>query len=184
MWALAFAAGLRRGELLALTWGDVDLDADQPTVAISKGYVKGEHGVDLVDTKGGESATVPILLPEAVELLGRHRDAQPGIGSALVWRRENGSRWHPDTVSTRFDAAVAESGVAPRLTMHGTRHSFVSWLMAAGVPVEVVSKYARHASVAFTLDRYRHLLPEDHNVAAERAAAAVLRARTANGGGS
>jgi integrase len=186
LWSLAFAIGARRGELLALRWSDISgLIDDEPLVTIDKAYVRGEHGVELTTTKGGESRSIPILLPEFVTPLRRHREHVPGIGDGLVFTNPvHGGRLDPDVVSQRFVTAVSGSGTEPRLTMHGTRHSFVTWTLQADIPVEVVSKWAGHSTPEFTLTRYRHVLPDDHRQAVERAGVAAARARRRMAGGA
>ena len=64
-------------------------------------------------------------------------------------------------------AAAWTEGKLPRITLHECRHTFASYMIAAGVNAKAVSTYMGHASVAFTLDRYGHLFPGAEDVAAE-----------------
>jgi len=71
-----------------------------------------------------------------------------------------------DGLQERADAAWADAGLT-RLTRHGCRHSFASFVIAAGVNAEALSTYMRHSSVAITPDRYGHLMPGNEAEAAD-----------------
>ena len=65
---------------------------------------------------------------------------------------------HPDRVTKLFDAAV-EAAKVPRIRLHDLRHTVATRMLEAGVPVKVVSEILGHSSVAFTMDRYSHVIP-------------------------
>ena len=67
-------------------------------------------------------------------------------------------RQHPDLFSQVFDRLVARSGL-PRIRLHDLRHTHASLLLRAGVPVKVVSQRLGHATPAFTMAVYQHVLP-------------------------
>jgi integrase len=73
--------------------------------------------------------------------------------SGYVVVDELGAPLHPEAVSDLF-LKVSKAAGCPRIRLHDGRHTALSQLMLDGVPVSVVSKWAGHASVAFTLDRY------------------------------
>jgi integrase len=68
-----------------------------------------------------------------------------------------GRPYHPDTISSWFDAAV-KAAELPRIRLHDCRHTAASLMLAAGVPVKVVSEMLGHASIA-TLSIYAHVMP-------------------------
>lgn len=70
----------------------------------------------------------------------------------------DGRPWNPDTITQAFERLVRSSEL-PRTRLHDLRHTHASHLLAAGVNVKVVSERLGHASVAFTLDTYGHVLP-------------------------
>jgi integrase len=84
--------------------------------------------------------------------------------------REDGSLLHPSSVSKRFANLVAEVD-APRITLHGLRHTWASLALQAGVNPKVVSERLGHATVAFTLDTYSHVMPGLQEDAAAKVAA-------------
>lgn len=69
-----------------------------------------------------------------------------------------GTPVHYRRLRAEFLEDVAIAGV-PRIRFHDMRHSHASWLLQAGVPVQVVSERLGHTSVKMTLDRYAHLMP-------------------------
>ncbi|NHC24120.1 site-specific integrase [Nocardioides sp. IC4_145] len=109
----------------------VDLDAD--TVAVLRSW-KAQQAQDRLALGG----------------------AWPSHG--LVFTREDGALFHPDTASTVHDRLVKATGL-PRLTFHGLRHTHATILLANGVPVKVVSERLGHATVQITLDTYGHVIP-------------------------
>ena len=72
----------------------------------------------------------------------------------------------PYAVTKRADRAWDEAGLE-RIVPHDCRHTFVSLMAAAHVDVVAISRFAGHASVAFTLDRYGHLFEGPRRKAAE-----------------
>ena len=78
---------------------------------------------------------------------------------------ELGAPYRPDWLSADFERAQANVDV-DRLVFHGLRHTSATILLAAGVPVHVVSERLGHANVRITLDTYAHVIPTQHTDAA------------------
>jgi integrase len=104
--------------------------------------------------------------------------------SRRVFTRENGTDLHPARVSELFDRLVKQSGL-PRVRLHDLRHGHCTLALPAGVHPKVVQERLGHSSVAFTLDRYSHVVPAMQEDAAETVARLVgstqgqrLRGRT------
>jgi integrase len=91
-----------------------------------------------------------------------------------VFAMPDGRSWHPDVVSRAFERLVVSAGL-PKVRFHDLRHAHASHLLAAGVNVKVVSERLGHASVAFTLDVYSHVMPGQQADAAAAVAALVDR---------
>ena len=85
----------------------------------------------------------------------------------LVFPRPEGTPLHPDYFSQVFDRAASRSGL-PKLSLHDLRHTHATLMLQAGIPVKVVSERLGHASPAFTMTVYQHVLP---GMQAEAAAA-------------
>ena len=149
---LAAMAGLRRGELLGLRWGDVDLDAGRLSVRRQATSVGGVVALGEVKTDRGRRSVD--LDAETVATLRAHRQRQRehrlvmGAGwrdHGLVFAAADGSLLHPDKVSKSFNRLVRSAGV-PRIRFHDLRHSHATHLIAAGVHPKIVSERLGHAS--------------------------------------
>ncbi len=185
----AAMSGLRRGELCGLRWTDVDLDVGTVTVRQSITVVRGRMTTGDVKTK--RSRRVIDLDPTTLAVLRAWRKTQTehhllmGAGwsnSGLVFTMPTGQGWNPQTVSQAFERLVTPQRQAskseleqrlPNIRFHDLRHSHASHLLAAGVNVKVVSERLGHASVAFTLDTYAHVMPGQQASAAAAVSALV-----------
>jgi integrase len=178
-WRLAASTGLRRGELLGLRWRDVDLDAGRVSVGQTLTTVGNKVAFGEPKTaRGKRSIALDGVTINALRTW-RARQAEERLTFGPAWRdtglvfgREDGSLIHPDTFSFRFDRQVRAAGL-PRIRFHDLRHTHATLALQAGVPAKVVSERLGHATVAFTLDVYCHVIPALQEDAAERIAALV-----------
>ncbi len=173
---VAFSTGLRRGELAALRWSDVDLDG--ATLRVERSLEQTAKGVEFKSPKtdaGRRTIAVPLT---AVAALRQRRKEQLelrvvlGAGrlpdDALVFGKFDGTPRKPHTFSDAWRRAV-KSRKLPKVTFHAFRHSHASALIASGLDVVTVSKRLGHASPAVTLAVYSHLFQDTD----DRAAAAI-----------
>lgn len=160
LWATAFYAGLRRGELMALRDQAVDLEANEVRVIAGWDQVEGEQA-----TKGRERRTVPIV-GELRMILAAHRLRSGRRGADLLFGSTATSPFDPRPLQDRADVAWKAAGLS-RVTPHECRHTFASIAIAAGVNIGTVSAALGHASVTTTWDRYHHLMPGTMDEAAE-----------------
>jgi integrase len=159
LWGTALYAGLRRGELLALMWEDIDIAAGQ--IHVTRSWDVSE-GYDVGPKSAVGRRKVPIA-SALKALLAAHRLA--GRSTGLVFG-ENGTRAASPAANTnRADAAWAAAGLE-RITLHEARHTYASLMIAAGVNAKALSTYMGHANISITLDRYGHLLPGNEAEAA------------------
>jgi integrase len=160
LWATALYAGLRRGELLALDWAQVDLEGRLLRVERSWDRVVG-----VIDPKSGAGKRrVPI--PAGLRaILREHRLRQSRGGSGLVFGRTESRPFEPASVAARARAAWANAGLTP-IGLHECRHTYASFMIAAGVNAKSLSTYMGHSTITITLDRYGHLLPGNEHEAA------------------
>ncbi len=168
---LAALTGMRRGEILGLRWGDLDLPNRRLVVRhtlVSIAYEVHEstpktHRPRQVDLDEGTAQT---LAQHQATLIANGR----GVGfSDLVFTDEAGARLHPDLFTQRFDRLVARSGLR-RIRLHDLRHTHATLGLAAGVPVRVMSERLGHASPEFTMRQYQHVLPGMQAAAAQQIA--------------
>ncbi len=186
---LAAYSGMRRGECIGLRWRHVDLAAG--TVTVVRQRIKGDQGVIEVEYgKSSRSRRTVDMDPGTVEVVREHRRAylehraQLGLGRPglddHVFVGEDGQPLHPDTVSQMFDRIVARLEIKT-VTMHAMRHTHATLMLAAGVPLHVVSRRLGHASEAFTAATYAHVLPQQGAEAAASFAAAIRDQSVTNG---
>jgi integrase len=173
LWVLALNIGARRGELMALRWTDVDLDAG--TVRISKNRIVVDRQVLEGTPKTGrirrvelDSRTVTVLRAWRKQQLADRLAAGPGyVDSGYVFVDPTGEPVRPDAVTHPFRKACAAAGV-PQIGVHGLRHTAATLMLYAGVPLHVVSECLGHANTGITADLYAHVLRGQQADAAKR----------------
>ncbi len=169
LFELIIGTGMRRGEALALHWSDVDLIARVLCVHPTRGTlsdVAGRLMFTAPKTKGsaagvGLSARVVGALKRqaARQAVERAEWAEAYEDDDLVFARENGAPLRPEYVLGRFHALTDEAGL-PRVRLHDLRHLAATLMLAAGVPLPLVSKTLRHSQTSITADLYAHLTRE------------------------
>jgi integrase len=147
---VAVGTSLRRGELLNLRWGDVDLESGRLVVRNRDGFT----------AKNGRERTVP-LLGDELETLRAMKEDQPSLDNDPVFVDVNDDVPKPDRVSKRFKFYVRKAGLSDReeLSFHSCRHTTGSWLSMQGVPLRVISEILGHTSTQVT-EMYSHLSPD------------------------
>jgi integrase len=159
LWATALYAGLRRGELMALRWENIDLEKNLITVACSWDVKAGP-----VEPKShAGKRTVPIA--SALRVLLIAHQLRSGRADGLVFGRSPERPFEPVTLAERAARAWRKAQLTG-ITLHECRHTFASLMVAAGVNAKALSTYMGHASVMITLDRYGHLMPGNEMEAA------------------
>src|SRR5262249_5854512 len=148
-------------ELLALTWGCIDLD--KASMKIERSLEQTRSGVAFKAPKTKTSRRTISLPPMAIEVLRAHRlrqleirvalgQGKPGP-DALVFSTIEGDPIRPDNLSSDWARFVRKRGLPP-VSFHGLRHSHVSALISRGVDVVAVSRRIGHANPAITLSTY------------------------------
>lgn len=172
-YATALTTAMRPGELRALRWGDIDLEAGVATV--QRTMTRGEdyrHRIGET-TKTGRTRTVA-LPPETVAALRAHRRDQAARRLAApawhdvgtVFDRGDGNPVAQQTMSTRHRLTCDRAGV-PRIRMHDLRHTSATLLMERGIHPKIVADLLGHSSVTITLDTYSHVSADMHRAASE-----------------
>jgi len=183
-WLVAVSTGARVGELLALEWGDVDWEQGALAIRRSAQRLAGQRVVTGPKTLAGIRT---ITLPQ--EVLATLRDWRSTQEAQRLWLGPNwqggdfifttpkGQPLSASTVEYVLSRECRHLGLPP-MTPHGLRHLHASLLLAAGLPVPLVSKRLGHANPGVTMAIYAHALGKDDRAATE----AIARALGPEGG--
>lgn len=164
IYATAFYAGLRRGELRGLRGDDVDLAAG--VIRVERGWDDVAGEVEPKSAKGTRTVPITALLRDHLAELKAQGGAAGSDRGGFVFGSKHGRPFTPSNLRKRAAAAWAaenvrrtEAGHPPLVPigLHECRHTFVSLLHDAGLSLERIGDYAGHSSTYMT-DRYRHLL--------------------------
>jgi len=173
LWTLAAVSGCRLGELLALSWDAVDLEAGHISIRRNLARIDREWVYSTPKTQAG--TRVIALPPQGVGALRKQRAQQAAWrlkagpewqDSGLVFTRTNGQPVYAPVVCHALESVCKQLGL-PKLTPHGLRHLHASLLLAEGVPITDVSQRLGHSNVAITGAVYAHALPGQGQRAAE-----------------
>lgn len=173
LFALVAYCGLRRGEVVALRWAEVDLDQAVAHV---------RHAADGDTKSDAGTRSVPLPAPVLQALRAWHKQQ---AADRLAWgpdwtdtdhvfTREDGIPLTGQWVSVRFETVAFRAGLPP-VRFHDLRHGAASLARAAGLDVKYISALLGHSRSSFTSDTYVHLFPDVAAAAAEAAAAVVPR---------
>jgi len=173
--------GLRRGELLALHWDDVDFTRKTIRVRAALEYTLA-HGVRFKEPKTKSGKRVIVLPDITVTALHDHRREQLemrvklGLGkapdNALVFPAPGTEQpWNPEAFSFTWLNVSSELGLG--VSFHALRHTHASMLISLGTPITEIAHRLGHASPTTTLSVYSHLYEKDNSKAAAAINAAL-----------
>ncbi len=172
---LGLLGQLRKGEIGALDWADLDWQSGLLRVERSAVYVRGE-GVLVKETKtpaGKRTVCLPRCALEVLrevyeeQLVEKRNAGENWIDSGAMFTGRNGARQHPDTICRWFREFLKENGLPP-MRFHDLRHTGASLLIAAGEDIETLKERLGHSRASITMDVYGHAYKAKDRQAAER----------------
>jgi len=181
---LALATGMRRGEILALRWKNVDLDRSVLRVVQSLEQTKTELRFKDTKTSRSRAITLPTFAVEELRRLKREQTEELlalGVrqtGETLTCCRADGEPLQPRSVTHLFILLRGRVKNLPRVRFHDLRHSHATQLLADGVHPKVAQERLGHSTITTTMDLYSHVTDNMQADAAERLNAAFQVAKT------
>ena len=167
LFLLAVRAGLRRGELVALQWGDIEFGRGQNDpnryLLVQHNYVHGQH----TTTKSRKTRRVD-MSRELRRVLVEMRDARQKVANLAgkvdismeqVFSSPDGSILDPDNLYHRYFVPVLAASGIRKIRLHDLRHTFGSLLIQSGASIVYVKEQMGHSSIQVTVDTYGHLIP-------------------------
>ena len=171
---LAIYGGLRKGELLALEWSDIDFDNDTVTVSKAVSVVAGEQITKEPKTKTSRrTVSIPHFLTQRIKTL-KHERLKYQLSVGDYWQgaewlfiQENGKQMSYSTPYSAFQDTIARYNDGkkpdkqlPAIPFHGLRHTSATLLIASKQDVRTVSSRLGHAQASTTMNIYAHALQE------------------------
>ena len=163
----ALRAGLRKGELIALKWGDIQFgeSAEDPNryILVHRNWAHGRFTTPKsrksrrVDLSKQLRAT--LIEVRDTRLLAAMMAGKPGIADELVFPSQAGTVIKPDNIAPRYmEPALGKAGLR-HFRFHDLRHTFGSLLIQDGASLAYVKEQMGHSSIQITVDTYGHLIP-------------------------
>lgn len=162
---IAFFTGMRKGEINALKWSDIDVD----TIRIRRSINQKLKGADReTETKNGPSIR-DIRMPQPlIDALADHRKRyESESGFTEDFRVCGGQKSLRDTTIEKRNSSYAKAAGLPHRTIHEFRHSHASLLANNGINIQEISRRLGHENVTITWNTYSHLYPKEEERAIE-----------------
>src|SRR5690606_25392517 len=161
----ALLIGMRRGELLGLTVRNVDLDNMRLWVSQTVVYANNRVIVQpLTKTKAGRRVVAigPALAAVLAEHIKQRKEQmrKNPNDQGFVWANRSGGPIDPHNITGKQFPSLCQQAGVPRIPFHSLRHTHITDLIAAGVPLKVASHRAGHSSVEVTSNFYARVLPD------------------------
>ncbi|WP_298021172.1 site-specific integrase [uncultured Dysosmobacter sp.] len=165
MFYLELTTGLRRGELLALLWSDLNIK--ERCLTVSKSVARGKGELRVTEPKTKNSIRTVYIDDEAIRLLVEDRKNHP-FSPYLFPSPVTGGMYGPDCVGRTHKKLLKKAGIEENVRFHDLRRTFATMALQNGVDPKTVSRMLGHYSAEFTLDVYTNVTKEMEKEAAEK----------------
>jgi len=167
--------GLRRSELMGLTW--VDVDWTNRKINVNKGRHRIKKETIITPPKTTNSRRKISISDQDLNVLKEYKewlqDKEQQLGvkitedSDFIFRNETLTPMLPDSLSKNWVNLIKRAGIKKNVRFHDVRHTHASLLVHKGINFKIIQKRMGHWSVSLTLDTYSHLMQGDDEVASE-----------------
>ena len=165
MYIFALFTGLRRGEVLALTWDDIDFE--NAVIYVNKTLVrvrnydgrKEKTRLEIGEPKTESGKRVIPMIDTLIPILKEQKKRAGKTDSNLVFPSESGGYIDPGNYNRKFYKIIEVSGI-PKANPHSLRHSFATRALEAGVDLKTTQELLGHSSIDITANLYTHALME------------------------
>jgi integrase len=161
IYVLAVFTGMREGELLALHWSDISLNAGKIQVKRTLQVVRGK-GLVISEPKTEKSKRSIVIPDNALRVLEGMKEEE-----GLVFKTRTGKPISPRNLVRHFKSAIETAGL-PEIRFHDLRHTFATIHLQADTNPKVVQEMLGHSQISLTLDTYSHVLPSVQEDAAKK----------------
>lgn len=186
---LAVFGGFRRGELIALTWNDIDFQ--NHTITINKASARTKDGIITKSPKTFSSNRTVTLPADTINILQKYKAEQQSYqlslgsywkGNNYLFIQDDGKQMDISTPNKVFQKVIriyneTHEDKLPEITLHGLRHTSATLLIAQNIDVKTVSNRLGHSETSTTMDIYAHALKKQDKLAAE-SLSALFTAKT------
>lgn len=148
---IAISTGMRRGEVLGLTWNNIDLE--KATLNVVQAVYPTKNGLTVLPPKTKTSIRKISLPPTLVKILREHKKKSNSI---YVCALEDGTLISPSSLNHKFKQVLEDNNL-PSIRFHDLRHSHASLLLSQGVQAKVISERLGHSNINITMDLYSHI---------------------------
>lgn len=152
----AIATGMRRGELLALTWNDIDFDRKLIRVNKSLNHGRAE------ETKTKNSVRNVAIPENLISVLKDWKQKAPK--SHIIFYNSTGGYLDPNNMAKRFFKPCLKLAGVKDIRFHDLRHTYASLMISKHIPIKFIQQQMGHSSIQVTLDKYGHLMPELYEI--------------------
>ncbi len=185
---LGLTTGMRRGEILALRWRNVDLEHGAVRVVESVEQTKAGLRFKAPKTESARGITLPSFAVHELRRLKRQQAEELlalGIrqsGETLVCARADGQPHQPRSLTHEFTSLIGRMIDIPRVRFHDLRHSHATQLLSAGVHPKIAQERLGHSTITTTMDLYSHVTKTMQEDVADQLDRAFSRAMARAGG--
>ena len=165
MFYLELTSGLRRGELLALLWAD--LNVKEKCLTVSKSVSRGKGELRVTEPKTKNSIRTVYIDDTAIRLLTADHKKHPS-NPYLFPSPVTGGMYGPDCVGRIHKKLLERAGIEEHVRFHDLRRTFATMALQNGIDPKTVSGMLGHYSAEFTLDIYTNVTKEMQKEAAKR----------------